>query len=52
MAGIVVFGSVVEALRAGFTMYGPYPDSEGNLRAWIQTPNGKADALVRVGRPC
>jgi hypothetical protein len=47
MSGVLIFGSVVEALRAGFSILSPYPDSEGFLQARIRTERGWALALVR-----
>lgn len=47
MSGIVIFGSVVEAIRAGFEILSPHPDSEGFLHARIHTGRGWAVALVR-----
>ena len=46
--GIVIFPSPSEAIRAGFQIESPYPDSEGFLHARIHTPAGWAWALVRV----
>lgn len=48
MFGILIFQSVTEAIRAGFTIESPYPDSEGFLHARIRTAAGFATALVRV----
>lgn len=46
---MVIFESALAALRAGFTLENPFlPDSEGYGHAWIQTPRGKAIALVRI----
>lgn len=53
MNGIVIFGSVPEALHAGFQILSPYPDSEGFLHARTRLSQGWAAALVRVeGQPC
>ena len=50
MAGLMIFSSALEAIRAGFTLENPFvPDSEGFGHAWIQTTHGKAIALVRIG---
>ena len=46
--GIAIFGSVQEALRAGYTLESVYPDSEGFLHARIHTAAGWAKALVRI----
>lgn len=46
--GITIFESVREALRAGYTLESPYPDSEGFLHARIHTAAGWAKALVRM----
>ncbi len=48
MSGIVIFGSVVEAIRAGFEVLSPHPDSEGFIHARIRTEKGWAVALVRA----
>jgi hypothetical protein len=47
MSGIQIFPSVMEAIRAGFQIESPHPDSEGFLRARIRTHAGWAVALVR-----
>jgi len=44
--GIAIFESVSDALRAGYTIESPYPDSEGFLHARIHTAAGWAKALV------
>ncbi len=49
MNGILVFESVLAAIRAGFQIESPYPDSEGFLHARIRERSGWAVALVR---PC
>jgi hypothetical protein len=46
--GITIFESVLEALRAGYTIESPYADSEGFLHARIRTAAGWAKALVRM----
>jgi hypothetical protein len=48
MSGIHIFGSVSEAIRAGFKILSVHPDSEGHLHARIRTSAGWALALVRV----
>lgn len=48
MSGIQIFGSVTEAIRAGFKILSEHPDSEGHLHARIRTSAGWALALVRV----
>lgn len=48
MSGILIFGSVVEAIQAGFQIESPHPDSEGFLHARIRTADGWAIALVRL----
>jgi hypothetical protein len=45
--GIVIFSSPIEAIRAGFEIESPYPDSEGFLVARIRTVAGWTRALVR-----
>jgi hypothetical protein len=47
--GIQIFSSVTEAIRAGYMLDSPLPDSEGFLRASIHTPAGWGRALVRTG---
>jgi hypothetical protein len=44
--GIQIFESVREALRAGYLIDSPIPDSEGFIHARIQTAAGWARALV------
>lgn len=46
--GIQIFNSVREAIRAGFMIESPFPDSEGFLHARICTNAGWAKALVRI----
>ena len=46
--GIQIFESVVQALRAGYTIESPIPDSEGFVSARIHTSSGWSKALVRV----
>jgi hypothetical protein len=46
--GIHIFESVQEALRAGYTIESPIPDSEGFLHARTRTRGGWAQALVRT----
>jgi hypothetical protein len=46
--GIQIFSNVTEAIRAGFMIESPYPDSEGFLHARTCTPAGWAQALVRT----
>jgi hypothetical protein len=46
--GITIFSSVGEAIRAGFMLESPHPDSEGFLHARIRTAAGWAVALVRT----
>ena len=48
MTGIQIFNGVQDAIRAGYTIESPYPDSEGFLHACTRTPAGFAIALVRV----
>jgi hypothetical protein len=48
--GIQIFSSVTDAIRAGYMVDSPLPDSEGLLHASIHTPAGWAQALVRTGR--
>lgn len=50
MAGILVFESVVQAVRAGYEIESSYPDSEGFLHARIRLAAGWGKALVRVCR--
>jgi len=50
--GIAIFRSVREAVRAGYTLESPYPDSEGFLHAHIHTAAGWAKALVRTIPNC
>ena len=47
MSGLLIFSSVLAALRAGFTMESSIPDSEGFLHAFIMSAAGKSLALVR-----
>ena len=47
--GMFVFASVLEAIRAGYQIESPYPDSEGFLHARIHTARGWARALVAKG---
>lgn len=49
--GITIFSTINEAIRAGFMLESPYPDSEGFLHARIRTTAGWALALVRVAIP-
>ena len=44
--GIAIFESVQVALRNGYTVESPFPDSEGFLHARIHTAAGWAKALV------
>jgi hypothetical protein len=44
--GIKIFKSVKEALRAGFMIDSPIPDTDGYLHAHIHTAAGRAQALV------
>lgn len=44
--GIQIFKSVKEAIRAGFMIDSPIPDSDGFLHAHIHTQAGWAQALV------
>ena len=46
--GIQIFSNVREALRAGYMIESPYPDTEGFLHARFHTPAGWARALVRT----
>ena len=48
MTGIQIFNRVQDALRAGYTIESPHPDSEGFLQARTRPPAGFAIALVRV----
>ncbi len=48
--GIQIFPSLQHALRAGYMLESPFPDSEGFLIVRARTANGWAKALVRVGR--
>ena len=48
--GILIFPTLQEALRAGYMLESPFPDSEGFLRVRTRTSVGWASALVRVGR--
>lgn len=48
--GIHIFESAVEALRAGYMIESPVPDSEGFLAARVRTTAGWAKALVRTSR--
>ncbi len=45
--GIVMFKNIQEAIRAGFLIESPIPDSEGFLHARMQTERGLAIALVQ-----
>ncbi len=47
MAGLLIFRSPEEALRAGFQILSIYPDREGFLPARMRTAAGWALALVR-----
>ena len=47
-SGILIFKSIAEALRAGYMIESPVPDSEGHIHARIRTPHGWAKALVRI----
>jgi hypothetical protein len=46
--GIVIFKNVQEALRAGYMIESPIPDSEGFLRARTRTARGWAMALIQT----
>ena len=46
---MLIFLSVSQAIKAGFIIESPFPDSEGFLHARLQTPAGWARALVRAG---
>jgi hypothetical protein len=46
--GITIFSNVGEAIRAGFMVESPRPDSEGFLHARVRTAAGWAIALVRT----
>jgi hypothetical protein len=48
--GIQIFSSVAEAIRVGYMIDSPLPDSEGFLHARIHTAAGWAKALVVPGR--
>ena len=48
--GIQIFQTVHEAVKAGYLIESPIPDSEGFLRARKHTGRGWAAALVRMGR--
>jgi hypothetical protein len=48
MNGIQIFGSVSDALRAGFQILSPHPDSEGFLHARVRVADAWALALVKV----
>ena len=48
--GIVIFKNVQEALRAGYLIESPIPDSEGFLHARTDTGRGWAVALVEMRR--
>lgn len=50
MNGILILGSVTEAIRAGFEILSVYPDGEGFLHARTRTPAGWALALI-AARP-
>jgi hypothetical protein len=47
--GIQIFPSVTTAVRAGYIVDSPLPDSEGFLHARILTTAGWARALVCTG---
>jgi hypothetical protein len=47
--GIQIFPTVIAAVRAGYIVDSPLPDSEGFLHARIHTPAGWALALIRTG---
>lgn len=49
--GIVIFTSAGEALRAGFMIESPIPDSEGFLHARRSTERGWEKALIRLETP-
>ncbi len=46
--GIRIFEDVQEALRAGYAIESPIPDSEGFLHARIHLAGGWARALIRA----
>lgn len=48
--GIVIFNSVEEAIRAGYIIESPIPDSEGFLPSRIRTESGWQKALIRGRR--
>ena len=48
MSGIVIFNTVIEALRAGYCIESPIPDGEGFLHARIRCAGGLAKALIRL----
>jgi hypothetical protein len=47
--GILIFKNVQEAVRAGYIVESPIPDSEGFLHARIRTDRGWAIALIQTG---
>jgi hypothetical protein len=47
--GIQIFPSVTAAVRAGYMVDSPLPDSDGFLHARIHTAAGWAKALVYTG---
>lgn len=50
IAGVVIyiFGSVMQALKAGYSIESPLPDRDGLLHARIRTAAGDARAFVRL----
>ncbi len=44
--GIIIFRTAQEALRAGYSIESPVPDSEGFLHARIRTARGWEKALI------
>jgi len=48
MSGIVIFKNAETAIRAGYLIESPIPDSEGFLRARTRTTTGWAMALVHA----
>jgi hypothetical protein len=48
MTGILFFNTLQDAIRAGYMIESPMPDSEGFLHAKSRSQSGWAKALVRA----
>lgn len=44
---MIIFHSVLDAIRAGYQIVSPIPDNDGFIHARILTSDGWATALVR-----